>query len=431
MLNAFVAALHKQFPNINSSTPGLLAVSGGVDSMVLSHLMHRSGFPFAIAHCNFHLRPGDCDRDEQFVRQWAQQHGVSCYVAQFDTAVYAAKEHLSIEEAARNLRYAFFEDLCAQYHFAYIATAHHLNDAEETFFINLLRGTGLGGLRGIPQVNGRVIRPLLSFTRQQIAQYAEQNNIDYVEDVTNAELLYLRNKVRHQLLPLLRSFNPAFDQVMQRNMQHIDDAYQIVQDSVIKESARLLHRTHDVVTIDIEDAKKLRPLTTWLYEILRPFGFQPAVVENLCEHMEGESGKFFYSPSYRLLKDRSQLIITPIVCNGDKEQPRITIESMDAIDTHDAALGTGYVVVDADAISFPLRLRHWHEADRFQPFGMGHSQLVSDYFSDHKFSRIDKERIWLLVDASDRIVWIVGWRADDRFRVTNYTSKLLKIIVAG
>lgn len=434
MLKRFIADIQSQYPQVNTSTPGLLAVSGGVDSMVLSLLMRQAGFPFAIAHCNFHLRPGDCDRDEQFVRQWADQCGVPCHVAQFDTLTYASLHHLSVEEAARNLRYAFFEEVRSSHNYAYIATAHHFNDAEETFFINLLRGTGLAGLRGIPSVNGNIIRPLLRFSREEISAYALQQGLEHVEDSTNAELTFLRNQVRHRLLPLLREMNPAVDGVLRQNMEHLSDAYQIFASVVEQARQRLMTEEQGRVSLSISDLLQLSPLRTWLFELLRPYGFSASVVNNLEVHLQGQSGKRFFSPTHQLLKDRDSLIITPLSnAVAEEAEPTLRIEEIPLSEAlaEKSALGLSHIVVDADRLTLPLHLRHWREGDRFYPFGMEHSQLMSDYFSDHKFSCIAKEQVWLLEDADSRIVWLVGHRADNRFRLTPSTSQLLKITLCS
>ena len=228
MLQAFIAHIRQQhlFP---TGQQVLLAVSGGIDSVVLTHLMHSAGYPFAIAHCNFHLRPGDCDRDETFVRQLAATYAVPIHVAQFDTASHAASHHQSIEQAARQLRYEYFEQLRLQHGYAAILTAHHRDDSTETFFLNLLRGTGLAGLHGILPVQGHIVRPLLPFGRSDIEAYAAQHRLTHVEDSTNASLDYLRNQVRHRLLPLLRELQPAADHTLQQTILHLQSTERLYQ----------------------------------------------------------------------------------------------------------------------------------------------------------------------------------------------------------
>jgi len=422
---------------LHSAQRVLLAVSGGRDSVVLTDLMARAGYSFAIAHCNFHLRPGDCDRDELFVRSLATRYGVECFVAHFDTETYAHTNNLSVEEAARNLRYGFFERIRQQHSFSAVATAHHRDDAVETFFINLLRGTGVSGLHGIMARNGHVIRPLLPFGRDEIDAYVAQHALSYVDDYTNFEPLYLRNRIRLQLIPLLRDLSPHFDSTMQANMRHLAETEQILHDAVEQARQSAVVADGDTLRVDISVLRRLDPLSTYLFELLRPYGFSPALCEEVMAALDGQSGKQFFSPTHRLLKDRDSLIISPLL--ADDAADAFCIDAPDTICPERCPvrlsvapvpqgtlrLSPDEAMFDADQLRFPLLVRHWRHADRISPFGMKGSRLVSDIFSDKKLSLDDKERAWLLCDADGVVLWVVGIRASSVAPVTGSTSRVL------
>ncbi len=417
----------------------LLAVSGGVDSVVLAHLMHSAGYPFAIAHCNFHLRPGDCDRDEAFVKALAADYGVPFHVAQFDTHAYAASHRQSIEEAARRLRYDWFRQLCSLHGYPAILTAHHRDDSAETFFINLLRGTGLSGLHGILPVHGLVVRPLLPFGRSQIEEYARLHGLQHVEDVTNSSLLYRRNQVRHRLLPLLRQLQPSADDALATtisNLQHVEQLYTAL---LAPLRQHLVDKRPDgsiSVSLRFDQLGSLLPnpspdlCSQLLFEMLRPYGFNASTVSDImgCK----TPGRRFLSATHQALLDRETLILMPLDADAAHPLPSLSVDTLPA-----SSSGIDYrhlppnqALFDADTLSQPLSLRHWCPSDRFQPLGMAHgSQLLSDFFSDHKYSIIDKQRQLLLVDADDRILWIVGRRTAHPFRVTPSSRTLLLVTV--
>lgn len=427
--------------------PVLLAVSGGRDSATMAELFFRSGRPFAMAHCNFHLRTGDCDRDEQFVRQLAARYGVECFVEQFDTLDYASCERLSVEEAARCLRYSYFDRLCVEHGFQAVATAHHRDDATETFFINLLRGTGIAGLHGIRPVAScpgtatgtRLIRPLLCFGRSDIDRFVANEGLAYVEDITNGEPLFLRNRIRLQVMPLLREIDPAVDSVMQANMARLAGAEALYREAVERYRATLIAPVEDGYRIAIAPLMASAAPATVLYEMLRPYGFSSELSSAVFEALDGQPGKQFLSPTYRVVKDRDALFVTPLP-NGAEDA--VLIESgIETIKTPVAlrfshcaraevatlAVPATCALFDADKVQFPLSLRHWREGDRFRPFGMNGSQLLSDYFKDKKLSLSQKESAWLLCDADDTILWVVGRRAAATAAVTGATRSVLRI----
>ena len=424
----------------------LLAVSGGRDSVTLFDLMCRAGFNIGVAHCNFNLRPGDCDRDEAFVRDLAAAHSVPCHVAHFDTLAFAKQQGLSVEEAARLLRYRFFEELRSSEGYDLIATAHHRDDSIETFFINLLRGTGIGGLHGIPVRNGAIVRPLLSYGRDEIDAYVSQQSLAFVDDYTNAQTLYLRNRIRHQLMPLLREISPSFDSVMEDNISHFADADSIYRAAIARMRDDIVSEDGSRVVIDIPKLRHYEPLATVLFELLRPYGFNSVVAAQVASSLDAQSGKRFFSPSHCILKDRSQLIISPLEPGRESASQDdiffLISESTDlsllpiplsmSITPFDGTiphLSCGEAWFDRDGLQFPLQLRHWHDGDRFRPFGMKGTRLVSDLFSDLKLSLDEKEKTWLLCngDHEGTILWVVGHRASHFAIVNTKTTKIVKL----
>ena len=361
------------------------------------------------------------------MRQLANRYGVQCYVAQFNTTAYAAEHHLSTEMAARELRYNWFEKVRQERGLDLIAVAHHRDDAFETFFINLLRGAGLPGLCGMKEQNGIVVRPLLHTSREEIDRYIAENNLDYVDDSTNAADLYLRNRIRHQLIPMMRELNLSFDVTMDQNLHNLSDANVIYQASVEQLRKSIInHRPYGIDEIDIGAIETLSPLLTYLFELLRPYGFNNKTVSEIAAGLHGESGQQYLSPTHRLVKDRQTLQISPLA-HTDTPPELIISEPISRQEFTTLKTERDTILCDADLLLRPLHFRHWRHGDRFQPFGLKGSQLVSDFFSNHKLSLIEKERAWLLCDASDQIVWIVGMRADQRFAVTANTSHVLKV----
>lgn len=414
----------------------LLAVSGGRDSVTLLDLMGRAGYRVGVAHCNFHLRPGDCDRDEAFVRQLSEDRGVPCYVAQFDTKEYASDNRLSVEEAARNLRYKFFDEVREREGYDLVATAHHRDDAIETFFINLLRGTGIGGLHGMPIRNGYIVRPLLCYGRDEIDAYVARHRLSYVEDITNSQTLYLRNKIRHELLPKFRELSPSFDSVMESNMRHLADADIIYRMAIDRIQRNMVTDNGNETVFDIEKLLGLKPIETVLFELLRLYGFNSSVVEQVVASLEAQSGKRFFSSSHRLIKDREKLVVTKL---SDHHEESCTINEDDksvlggtlamSVVAYDGAkprLSRNEAWFDRDGLVFPLQLRRWREGDRFRPFGMKGTRLVSDLFSDLKLSLDEKERAWILCNGDGTIIWVVGYRASHYAVVGKSTSQIVK-----
>lgn len=400
--------------------------------MVLAELLHRGGYRFEIAHCNFHLRGEESNRDEQFVRRLAERYGVPCHVAQFDTDAYASEKKISIEMAARELRYEWFEKVRLERGLNLIAVAHHRDDAIETFFINLLRGAGLSGLCGMKAENGKVVRPLLHISREEIDRFIADEHLDYVDDCTNASDLYLRNRIRHQLIPLMRELNPSFDSTMEQNLHNLSDANEVFIRTLENIKNEVITKRPDGIDeIAVSNVEQFNPQSTILFELLRPYGFNSDTVTEILAGLNGESGRQYISQSHRLVKDRKTLQIIPL--NNTDRRPDIDISEPFKRETL-ITLKTGKdtILCDAEKLKRPLTLRKWRDGDRFHPFGMKGSRLVSDYFSNLKLSIIEKQQQWLLCDADGNIVWVVGHRADGHFAITDKTEDVVRIkIVRG
>lgn len=411
-----------------------LAVSGGLDSMVLVHLFQQLDFEIAILHCNFQLRGLESFGDQNFIQNYAQENNIPIFITQFDTTAFSKDYKLSTQVAARELRYSWFYEQLEANNFDYLLTAHHADDTIETFLINLTRGTGLEGLTGIPKQNDKVIRPLLCFTRQEIEHYAKENKIEWREDSSNASDKYLRNKIRHHLIPILKELNPNFMDSFQNTQNYLQDAQMLVEDASIMVYQQVAKQEEEAIFFDLNQLKKLPNYKSYLYQWLNEFGF--TAWDDIYDLVDSQSGKQVFSAEFRLLKDRDFLILSPLHTideeaeyNIDSSQNQINIPlNLSFSKVTDISIGSNTTIfVDEDTLQFPLVLRHWKEGDSFQPFGMnGKSKKVSKLFKDEKLSLIDKENVWLLCSGTE-IVWIIGMRQDDRFRITNTTKKLLKI----
>lgn len=415
---SFIAEQHL----FNPTEEVLLAVSGGRDSVAMCELMHQSGYPFSIAHCNFHLRPGDCDRDEQFVRALAEHYNCRFFVAQFNTFDAARDNGRSIEEEAREERYAFFDELCQKYGFPYVLTAHHRDDSTESFFLNLLRGTGIAGLHGIlPKVGNRV-RPMLCFSRSEINAFVQSEGLEYVEDYTNQLLDSKRNQIRLQVMPLLRSISPHIDDAMTATISHLQAVEKVYRATVNKLKSDIVKpRENEVFSIGLGDVQALNPQITLLFEVLREYGFSADVVSDLLRDLNGQVGRRFYSSTHIIEQRQSEFLIYPL-STSESQVPCLNYEISNQSHNH---LTADTACFDADRLHYPLHLRHWRDGDRFHPFGMKGSKLLSDFFVDVKMPRIEKDRVWLLCDADDSILWVVGLRADGRYAVNAATTRKL------
>lgn len=412
----------------------IIGVSGGADSMALLDILHHLGYECIVAHCNFHLRGQESYRDEYFVEKVATKYKFEYVSANFDTKKYIEEESISLEMAARELRYAWFEKIRKEYKSEKIAVAHHQDDSVETVLINLIRGTGIRGLSGIPPINGKVIRPLLCIFREDILQYLKVRHIGFVEDSTNKEDIYTRNKIRLNVIPLLKTINASVVQAIQKTSENLYHTENIFNAYVEKAKRKVFFNNK----IDINALLKQKEPKTILFEILFPYGFNAPTVDNIYESINSQSGKIFYSEGYQLIKDREVFILGPINDQPDTiytlfehetniEEPcKMTFESFRKTSSFQLEQDPATIYLDKDRLIYPLIIRKWKHGDKFIPFGMKGHKKVSDYFTDRKFSLVDKSNTWLLCSGDD-IVWIIGERIDDRFKITNTTIEILKI----
>lgn len=435
MLSALTKHIDKNLSFL-SGKKLLLAVSGGIDSIVLVHLLKALGYDICLAHCNFGLRGEESDGDENFVIQYAFQNNIPFYVTHFDTKALAQDTKVSIQVAARQLRYAWFDELLTQHHLDYLITAHHLDDSAETFLINFTRGTGLDGLTGIPQQNGKIVRPLLPFSRSEIEAYAKENNIQWREDSSNASDKYLRNKLRHHVLPLLKELNPSFSDSFINTLQHLQQAQSLVADATVLVYQQVVTEFDNRKIISLTQLLRLPNYKAYLYQWLAPLGF--TAWDDIYNLVHAQSGKVVLTEGYRLLKDRETLILEPITDrdtsiyeiaeNTEKTTIPIGLYLQNVAKKGDIET-KNVIFVNKAVIKFPLFVRKWRDGDYFCPKGMhGNKKKVSKFFKDEKFSVSDKENTWLLCSGDD-IIWIIGHRADERFTATPQTTQILKIEV--
>ncbi len=415
----------------------LLAVSGGIDSMVLLHLFGKSGFEYGIVHCNFNLRGEESDGDEKFVRKQVLIHGVPAFFQSFDTEEYAQLNGISIEMAARELRYEYFEKIRKEYNYDYIATAHHLDDLIETFFLNLSRKTGIKGLTGIKEKTSKIIRPLLFANRQEITDFAQASFIEFREDSTNSEVVYQRNFLRNKILPLFFELNPSFKKNILVSIENLKETELVYSGFIQSEKLKVFQNDDNEIQIDIESLLKTQFPKVLLFEILSDFNFNATVISEIFESLQNDSGKQFFSKTHRVVKDREHLFVTV----SEVKEERIfyiekdDIELFEPLDLNLEKLSAETFVISKDSrvacldfakLEFPLLIRKWRQGDYFQPLGMTGFKKVSDFFIDEKIPLHEKENTWLLCSGK-KIVWIMGRRIDNRFKITRETQIVFRI----
>lgn len=432
MLTKFQNHINQNFPFLKGRKL-LLATSGGIDSMVLLNLCHQSGLDIRVAHCNFQLRGDESDQDEAFVKLQCENLGILVFVNHFDTKEFAEKQKQSIQLVARNLRYEWFHTLLVNNDYDYILTAHHLDDSLETFLINFTRGSGIDGLTGIPKQNGYIVRPLLPFSREEIEAFAKENNIQWREDSSNASDKYLRNKLRHDVIPILKELNPSLLNSFENTISNLQQAQTMVDDA-----SRIVYRK--VVTdinfqkrINLTELMQLPNYHAYLYQWLESFGFSDW--SSINDLVTAQSGKQIHSQNHTVLKDRNELIIyqkqkieetQQFLIDKDQKDVKFPLK-LSFCNVNDTSVQTtNTIFVDENKLQFPLEIRRWQEGDWFYPFGMEGKKKLSKYFKDEKFSMVDKSNAWILC-ADNQIVWIIGKRQDDRFKVTTQTTKILQI----
>jgi tRNA(Ile)-lysidine synthase len=406
---------------------------------VLLHLFVKAGYRVAVAHCNFKLRGKESDDDELFVRNLVKKYKTEIFVKQCPAAEYANQHNLTIQEAARELRYGFFDTLLAEKKFDKIAVAHHADDDLETFFINLIRGSGLQGLKGMPVQRNNIIRPLMFATRDEIEQFARNNSITWREDSSNESDKYLRNNLRHHLLPQLKKIAPQADKVYQSLTFLKEDAL-VLETLLNNEKKKVFERENNRIKIPFDKLSDELPGDLWLFYLIRDFGFTRKDSANISESVLNRStGKHFFSEKYELLIDREAVLIRK---KSENKEQKFTIEEnqtsisepfsatisvLEKDKINLSALKNNRVAfLDYDKLSFPLVLRKWKKGDRFHPYGMRGAKLLSDFFTDLKLDRFEKENIWLLT-SNGVIVWVTSFRIAEPFKISTTTKKVLKI----
>ena len=434
MLIKFQNHITTKFPQLKDKKL-LLAVSGGIDSMVLMHLFQQLNYDIALAHCNFQLRGKESDADELFVKVKSKKLKVKSYFIRFDTENYSKENKLSIQLAARKLRYDWFQELLSENQLDYLVTAHHLDDNVETFLINFVRGTGLEGLTGIPPQNGNIVRPMLPFSREEIENYAQANQIQWREDSSNASDKYFRNKLRHDIVPILKELNIGFLDSFQNTLHHLQQAESLVNDASKLVFEKVVEEKENQVEIHLKPLLQFENYKAYLYQWLNKFGF--SAWNDIYDLVVAQSGKQIFSETHVLLKDREKLILSERKSSNKEEI--YSIESLDdkvniplklrfykgvnIFETH-----SNCIFVDESKLKFPLTIRKWQEGDYFYPSGMNGKKKLSKYFKDEKYSLLDKENQWLLC-SEDQIVWVIGKRADNRFTSNETTQNSIKIVL--
>jgi tRNA(Ile)-lysidine synthase len=416
----------------------LLTISGGMDSMVMLNLFVSAKFRIGIAHCNFNLRGDESNKDASFVRLFARDNAIPYFEKSFDTTKFAKHQKYSIQEAARELRYQWFKEIALQEKYKYYATAHHFDDQIETFFINLFRGTGVKGLRGILPKSGSCTRPLLFATRDEISDYATKHKILYREDSSNQSDKYLRNRIRHHILPALKSTKGDFKTGFEKTFTLLSGTEKFIDAEISNLKKKLFLYDKDQVRIPIDELKKMEFIEFYLYELLKSFDFNEDVISKIPIALNKIPGKLFLSKTHQLLVDRQYLIISPIT-KTKRETYLIEAGKTEIFNpvklafenfakTEDTSLNPARNIAqfDFDKIEFPLKLRRWEEGDYFYPFGMKGRKKVSDYFIDLKFSLFEKQKTWMLL-SGDSIIWIVGHRIDNRVKISKQTKSIFKI----
>ena len=433
MENLFLNHLKKNFPSISASKL-IIAVSGGVDSIVLFHLCLKLKLNFFVAHCNFKLRKKESDLDEKFVRDLAIKHNIKFYTKSFNTKKLSNNDNKSIQMVARELRYSWFEELSKELNIKHILTAHHLDDSLETFLINLSRGSGIDGLLGIPEVNDTVYRPLLIFKKDEILSYAKENKITWREDSSNKKREYLRNQIRLEVIPKLKEINPNLLDNFSKSIDRLQQSKSIIKDKMDDFIKNVSFTRDEKIYFEINKIKKVSNIDAYLYELLKKYNFTQW--DDIRDLLDSQSGKQIISKTHKLLKDREYLIL---VKNSEVENKSLLINKS----SKEVAVSVGKIKVsiakkiskeDSDAIyldsaklDFPLRVRNVLSGDYFYPFGMNGKKKVSKYLKDKKISVFDKDKVLILETSKNKIIWVVGMRLDDRFSVTDNTKEITKI----
>jgi len=436
MLSRFIQHVH-QNNLFNSKHRVLLALSGGVDSVVLAHLLKQGDFDFSIAHCNFQLRGNDSVADYRFCKNLAESLHVPFFTASFDTRNHAKTHKISIQMAARNLRYEWFHELLETKNFDFLLTAHHANDCIETMLMNLIRGTGIKGMKGIPEKNGRIIRPLLCFTKAELIEYAKAEKFLYRKDKSNDETKYERNFIRLKIIPLLKTIHPAIEKTLLLNAQRFAEEGKLIQKQLEELKQDLVNTTENGCSINRLELLKSEAKQSVLHYILNPFGFNETQELDVLQNLEkkGLVGKNFFSKTHQLTIDRSALFIRPLAA-----QEKFHLEIYDLgefltkanihvqrIKKYHKAL-PNELYVNLNKLVFPLVVRSPKKGDKFKPFGMKGFKLLSDFLKGEKLNAFQKQSGLILQNGNGEIIWVIGYRSDERYRIMSGETNLLKLI---
>jgi len=438
MLKKFVDYIESQ-NLVDGKDKILLTVSGGIDSISMAHLFHKAGFSFDIAHCNFKLRGYESEGDQEFVQKLAKKYGCDFYSRNFDTKEYAQNNSVSIQMAARELRYQWFNELANQHKYSRIAVAHNRNDIVETMMINLIRGTGLKGLTGIKSRQESIIRPMLFASRTEIVSYVANEKLEYREDSSNKETKYHRNLIRKEIIPLIEQINPSFTETVIEESEVFQSVNSLYQNELEKIRRAITLPDKNKVILSIPKIISLRLTAPVIFDLISCYGFSYSDSKNLLNVLNAEPGKKFISTSYILLKDRKTIIIEEVKKPGvDKKYfidenshsisnpVKLTIRKFIKDSDFRIPTSSKIAVLDIDKLVFPLHLRHWEKGDYFIPLGFKGKKKLSDFFIDRKINLFEKDNIWLLL-SENKIVWVVGYQLDDRYKVTQETNSILQI----
>ena len=434
MIQKFTAHINENFPFLKDKKL-LIAISGGLDSVVLYHLLATLHFDIYLAHCNFNLRGKESDLDEEFVNNLSQKTSNQIFIKSFDTEKYSKENKLSTQIAARDLRYTWFQELAEEHNFDFVLTAHHADDNLETFLINLTRGTGLEGFTGIPKINGNIVRPLLPFSREEILKYAKENNIDWREDASNASTKYTRNKIRHQVIPVLKEINPGLLSSFEKTLENLQESQQILEDRIDEVSLNIIETKGAVTKINIDKIQQLSNPKGYLYQLLKNHSFTEW--NDVYDLLSGQSGKQVFSKTHRLLKDRDFLMLTKKEVSPSIKESFEIAENQSEITQpihlifeeiqEKSTENKQTIYVDKDLLKYPLLVRKWQNGDYLYPTKMQGKKKLSKFFKDDKFSLLEKENTWLLCNADNEIIWVINHRQDRRFSTKPSTQSTLKI----
>ncbi|MDC1464245.1 tRNA lysidine(34) synthetase TilS [Polaribacter sp.] len=440
MLQKLSHILRQNFPFLKDKKL-LIAISGGIDSVVLTHLLSRLNFDISLAHCNFNLRSTESDLDTVFVKNLAKKLEIRYFTTSFETERIAKESKESTQITARNLRYRWFQEIRQEHNFDYILTAHHADDNLETFLINLTRGSGLDGFTGIPEINGNIVRPLLKFSREEIEVFAKEEKISWREDQSNTSTKYVRNKIRHNILPVLKEINPSLLDTFSKTLTHLQESTQIISDRVAAISKKVVLKENDIIKFRIDEIQQLSNPKAYVYQLLRTYNFTE--FNDVYNLLSAQAGKQVFSKTHVILKDRDFLILSKREVTSQETQElefhiskntakitypiHLTFEEI----TAQAIQNKNTIYVSKESVKFPLIVRKWRNGDYFHPTGMQGKKKLSKYFKDEKLSRLEKNNTWLLCNADNAIIWIVGMRKDNRFQTEKTSKTCLKITISA